>query len=274
MRRIRLDVEYEGTRYHGWQIQAEVLTIQQVLEETLARILGEGNRVVGAGRTDAGVHAWGQVAHFNAQNGMACRSLLMAMNSLLPEDIVIRAVTEVPPDFHARKSARKKCYEYWIWNHCLPSVFSRRYEWHLKKPLEIGSMTRAARSLPGERDFSSFQAAGSSPGTNPVRNLSLVQVESMGENRLRISVEGDSFLRQMVRILVGTLVEVGLGRIREDEIPEILSARDRRRAGITAPAQGLFLRWVQYPEGSGGLPLPPPDPSRPSPWFDNIPACR
>jgi len=252
MRRICLEIEYEGTRYHGWQAQKQALTVQQVLEENLFRILGERIRVLGAGRTDAGVHARGQVAHFNTHSAMACGCLQKAMNSVLPEDVVIRVVEDVPPGFHARRSARKKGYEYWIWNHVSSSVFSRRYEWHIKRPLDIESMARAAQCFPGVHDFSSFQAAGSRPGTDPVRNLSLVGVERAAGGRVRILVEGESFLRHMVRIMVGTLVEVGLGKRGEGEVLRILTARDRRRAGITAPAKGLFLAWVQYPEGSRG----------------------
>jgi tRNA pseudouridine38-40 synthase len=247
MRRICLDLEYEGTRYHGWQVQTNAVTVQAVLEEALFRILEERTRVIGAGRTDAGVHAWGQVAHFNTDKAIENQALLRAMNSLLPADIAVRAVTEPSPAFHARRSALKKRYEYWVRNDSLPSVFSRRFEWHLKRPLDIEGMRRAAVCLVGRHDFSSFQASGSRAGTDPVRNLGLLDIESCGDGRVRFAVEGDSFLRHMVRILVGTLVEVGLGRIREQEVCEILAARDRQRAGATAPAQGLFLKWVRYP---------------------------
>lgn len=249
MRRICLDLEYEGTRYHGWQVQPNAITIQQVLEETLTRILGERIRIVGAGRTDAGVHAWSQIAHFSTERLLECRSLLMAMNSLLPEDIVVRMVEEVPSAFHARKSALKKRYEYWIQNDRFASVFSRRFAWHIKKPLDVDSMRKAARHFMGTHEFSSFQASGGEAGDRPVRMVSLVELDLFPERYMRFSVEANGFLRHMVRILVGTLAEVGTGRIHEQRIPEILLSRDRRQAGRTAPAKGLFLKWVQYPEG-------------------------
>jgi tRNA pseudouridine38-40 synthase len=248
---IRLDLEYEGTRYHGWQVQPDVDTVQQRLEETILRITGQAVRIIGAGRTDAGVHAQGQVAHFHTDIRLEAGALRMAMNSLLPGDIAVKAVTDMPDTFHARKSAVGKRYEYWIWNDRIHSVFSRRFAWHLKAPLDVDAMCEATRSFPGRRDFTSFQATGSPAGCNPVRTIHRVELERVIPGLLRVVVEGESFLRHMVRILVGTLSEVGAGRMRVTDMDRILNARDRRDAGRTAPAKGLFMKWVRYPEPYG-----------------------
>ncbi len=252
MRNIRIDLEYEGTRYHGWQVQPQDISIQQKLEEALARILGKKQRVIGAGRTDAGVHALGQTAHFFTENVLDSHSLHRALNSLLPDDIVVKAVKEVSFFFHARKSALKKRYEYWIWNKQLPSAFNHRFCWYVKAPLNVEKMHRAAQYLIGEHDFSSFKAAGCESGINPVRAIDMLEVKArnfFSEEYIQFAVEGRSFLRYMVRILVGTLVDVGRGKISEEDLLLILHARDRRKAGMTAPAKGLCLSWIQYPEG-------------------------
>jgi len=254
MRKLRVDLEYEGTRYHGWQYQSGVITIQQVLEEALGRILGEACRVMAAGRTDAGVHAFGQVCHLVTAHTLDVGSLHRALNSLLPEDIVVKAVREVPETFHARRSALAKRYEYWILNDPVPSALHQRFCWHVRTPLDTGSMKGAARSLVGEHDFSSFQASGCDSAGDPVREVGLIQVEMVHGRFIRIAVEARSFLRHMVRNIVGTLVEVGLGRLSEGAVARILEARDRKLAGRTAPAKGLFLQWIRYEmkEGCGG----------------------
>ena len=252
MRNIRIDLEYEGTRYHGWQIQPNGITIQEELEKALYKILRKQIRVIGAGRTDAGVHAWGQTAHFLTDSRLDGASLQRALNSLLPADIVIKQLREMSPEFHARKNALKKRYEYWICNKPLASAFYHPFCWHLRAPLDVGKMNRAARYFIGEHDFTSFQATGSDPGTNPVRVIDHVEVAAKQlhhEEYIRIAMEGRSFLRHMVRIMVGTLVTVGLGKRPEQEVSLILRARDRCQADITAPAKGLFLNWVQYPPG-------------------------
>jgi len=247
MRSIRLDLEYEGSRFHGWQLQPGVCSVQETLEDAFFRITRQRVRIVAAGRTDAGVHALGQVAHLRTDCAIQARQLLMAMNSLLPEDVVVKVVSDVPAGFDARKSALEKRYEYWIWNHRVPSVFSRRFAWHVKAPLHRESMCAAAAFLTGTRDFSSFRASGCSEECNPVRIIHRVEVDSPAEGMVRIVAEGVSFLRHMVRIMVGTLVEVGLGKRGAEEMAGILEARDRRAAGRTAPAKGLFLVWVRYP---------------------------
>ncbi|MEW6439464.1 MAG: tRNA pseudouridine(38-40) synthase TruA [bacterium] len=252
MRKLRLELEYEGTRYHGWQLQPAAPTIQQVLEETLQKILGESCRVLGAGRTDAGVHALGQVAHFATTRSLDAKSLQKALNSLLPADISIKDAQDVPESFHARRSALNKRYEYWIWDDSRSSVLHHRFCWHVRVPLDREGMRRAARHLTGEHDFSSFQGAGCESEGSPVRHVRLVEVECAKAPLIRISVEGSSFLRHMVRVMTGTLAEVGLGRMDEKDIPGILAARDRRLAGRTAPAKGLFLMWVDYGEALEG----------------------
>jgi tRNA pseudouridine38-40 synthase len=260
MRNIRLDLEYDGTAYHGWQVQPHVPTIQQKLEETLLQILGERVRVVGAGRTDAGVHALGQVGHFPTESALEVGALFRGMNSLLPEDIVVKAVRDAPSGFHARKSALMKRYEYWILNDPTPSAFHHRFFWHVRVALDQLKMQRAAQLLVGEHDFASFQASGGEPGKDTIRDLRLLEIREVQDGVIRIAAEGKGFLRGMARILVGTLVDVGRGRIPELAVEDILMAKDRRRAGRTAPGRGLFLTWVRYPEalegcGRGGAEL-------------------
>ena len=247
MRHLRLELEYEGTAYHGWQVQPDAATVQQVVEEAIRRLTGEPCRLIGAGRTDAGVHALGQVAHFPTNNALDVSSMQRALNSLLPADVVVRKVTEAPPDFHARKSAVRKHYTYWIWNDPRRSAFHGRFCWHVKRPLDVERMRRAAQRLAGEHDFSSFRASGHDPSQHAVRLLERISVREVPPGYLRVRVAANGFLRHMVRILVGTLVEVGLGRFPEAFVDEILRARDRRRAGRTAPARGLFLVKVSYP---------------------------
>jgi len=246
MRRLRLDLEYEGTRYHGWQIQPNAPTIQECVERALRIVLNEPCRVVGAGRTDAGVHALGQVAHFETDRPIPASALLRALNSLLPADIAVREVREVPETFHARKSAVRKRYVYWILNDPRRSALWDRFCWHVPAPVDLSAMKAAAAFLTGRHDFSSFRASGCESGDNPVREIELLRVEPMEGSFVRISVEAASFLRHMVRNMVGTLVEVGLGRIGVNDVPGILEARDRRRGGRTAPGRGLFLEWVCY----------------------------
>jgi tRNA pseudouridine38-40 synthase len=248
MRTIRLDLEYDGTNYHGWQVQPNASTIQEKLEDALHPILGERVRVVGAGRTDAGVHALGQVAHFRTESGREVEALFRGVNSLLPEDIVAKGVRETPSEFHARKSALRKRYEYWILNDPTRSALYHRFLWHVRVGLDLPKMRRATACLVGEHDFASFQAAGGEPGRSTVRHLHLLEIREYGNGILRIAAEGNAFLRGMVRILAGTLVDVGRGRIPEEDVPAILEARDRTAAGRTAPGRGLFLNWVRYPE--------------------------
>jgi tRNA pseudouridine38-40 synthase len=248
MRTIRLDLEYDGTGYHGWQVQPNAPTIQQSLEGALHTILGERVRVVGAGRTDAGVHALGQVGHFRTESKRDVEALLRGVNSLLPDDIVVKAVAESSSDFHARRSALLKRYEYWILNDPGRSAFHHRFVWHVRVKLDLDRMRRAAECLIGQHDFASFQASGGEPGRTTVRRPGLLEVRSFGNGVIRIAAEADGFLRGMVRILTGTLVDVGRGKIPEQAVPRILEAKDRTAAGESAPGKGLFLMRVLYPE--------------------------
>lgn len=244
-RKIRLLVEYDGTSYQGWQIQAQGQTIQGVIQERLTRILGEPVHLVGSGRTDAGVHALGQVAHFTTRNVLDLGSLHRALNSLLPEDILVLKVEEVDEAFHARKSAKSKVYEYRILNRPLRSVFCRSYAWHIPYPLNWEEIRRATEKLLGRHDFSSFRSTGT-PTKNAIREVFRAEWAEGRDGLMRFEIEADGFLKQMVRAIVGTLVEVGRGKIDAEGFQRIIDSRDRRLAGPTAPAHGLFLKEVKY----------------------------
>jgi tRNA pseudouridine38-40 synthase len=244
MRNIKLTIEYDGTGYHGWQIQPNVETIQGTVEGKLAQITGEPVRLFASGRTDTGVHAMGQVAHFKTQSALDVLSFLKALNSLLPEDIRVKDVEEVDEAFHARFSAKGKVYEYRIFNGELPSPFHRHYSWFVPGKLDLTSMRKAAMKLRGRHDFSSFCSAGSDHAS-PIREIYAIDVGMRGY-LITIEVEANAFLKQMVRNIVGTLVEVGRRKLTPSQFADILEARDRRRAGLTAPAQGLFLVKVNY----------------------------
>jgi tRNA pseudouridine38-40 synthase len=251
MRNIRLDVEYDGSRYHGWQYQPNAKTIQEVIEEATDKITSQRSRIIGAGRTDAGVHAHGQVANFYTESTLDVHSFQRALNSLLPSDIVIKRVMDVPLSFHARRDALKKRYEYWILNSPIPSAFYHRYCWGIRFPLDAEKMKAASQSLLGEHDFSSFRASDCECGTSAIRTISHIDIEAFPSDMVRFGFEANGFLKSMVRTLVGTLVEVGRGRIKETEIVSILQAKDRKRASMTAPAHALFLEWILYPTEFG-----------------------
>ena len=245
MRNIRLLIEYDGTNYLGWQVQAKGLTIQGVIEEKLTLLTGEKINLIGSGRTDAGVHALGQVASFKTRSRMESRTLQKALNSLLPSDIVIQKVEEVEEDFHARKNPKGKVYEYHILNRETRSAFHRAYAWHLPQRLNLMEMRRAARMLIGEHDFSCFRSVGT-PTKTAVRRVFRSEWKRNQEGFLRFEIEATGFLKQMVRAIVGTLVDVGKGRISVEGFREILESKDRSKAGPTAPAHGLFLKEVKY----------------------------
>jgi tRNA pseudouridine38-40 synthase len=249
-RNLKLTIEYEGARYHGWQIQPNGVSIQEKLEEALARLTGRRPRVIGSGRTDAGVHAEAQVAHFKTESAMECRSLLRGLNALLPDDIVICQVEEAPADFHARHSARGKSYRYVILNRGYPSAFERKRCWQVSCPLDLDAMRQAAALMVGRRDFSAFQASdcGARHSMREVRGIDIDDREGW----ITIRVSGDAFLKHMVRNMVGTLVEVGRGKMVAAAVKGILESRDRTRAGPTAPSRGLFLVSVSYGERMNG----------------------
>jgi tRNA pseudouridine38-40 synthase len=245
MRNIKLVIEYDGTNYHGWQVQPNGLTIQEVLQEKIAVMTRHPVHVAASGRTDAGVHAWGQVANFLTASSIPLEGFLHGLNSLLPPDIVIQTVEEAPPEFHAQFSAKRKTYRYQIVNSKVPSAMYRRYAWFVRSPLELSAMQEACGGLLGRRDFSSFQGADADT-LDPVREVFKAEWARESPSLLAFVIQGNGFLKRMVRNLVGTLVEVGKGKMSGEEFGGILEARDRRRAGITAPPQGLFLVKVEY----------------------------
>lgn len=244
-RNIRLVLEYDGGGYHGWQIQPQVLTIQEVLEERIQRITQQRSTVIAAGRTDAGVHALQQVVNFRTGSGLSAEAFQRALNALLPPDIRVLKADEVEGSFHARFSALAKRYEYLVWNAPVPSAFSQRYSWWIPASLDLEAMEAASRHLSGVHDFSSFCSANCDR-RNPVREVRWCGWGKEGP-LLCFQIEADGFLRYMVRSMVGTLVEVGVGKRHPGEILELLEARDRTKAGMTAPARGLFLVSVSYP---------------------------
>ncbi len=245
MRNIKLLIEYDGTNYLGWQVQAKGLTIQGMIEEKLKLLTGEGVRLIGSGRTDSGAHAFGQVAHFKVQNRMDAGTIQKAINSLLPPDIVIKKVEEVEESFHARKSCISKVYEYRILNTPIRSVFHRGYAWHIPQKLDWEEVKKATQKLVGEHDFSSFRSTGT-PTKTAVRKVFRAEWKRGKDGLLRFEIEATGFLKQMVRAIVGTLVEVGKGKIDADAFRRILESKDRKEAGPTAPAHGLFLKEVKY----------------------------
>jgi tRNA pseudouridine38-40 synthase len=244
MRRLRLLVEYDGTDFVGWQRQDNGPSIQAALEDGMRAMTGETREVRGAGRTDAGVHAFGQVAHVDTERDIPLRGFLLGLNSQLPRTIGVRAVDEVAAEFDARFSARGKLYRYSIWNAPVRSAIRDRFVWHVRRPLDVAAMSAAARHLVGRQDFAAFRASDCERKTT-VRTLSRVEVTREGE-LVTIEVEGDAFLKNMVRILTGTLAEIGQGRRSADEVPALIAGRDRTRSGVTAPPQGLCLVRVDY----------------------------
>lgn len=245
MRNIKLLIEYDGTNYLGWQVQAKGPTIQGMLEKALKQITGEDIHLIGSGRTDAGVHAFGQVAHFKTKNMLDVPSIRKALNSLLPPEIAIKGVEEAEESFHARKQARSKVYEYRILNSTIRSVFHRGYAWHIPQPLDWEKVKEATQILVGEHDFSSFRSTGT-PTRTAVRKIFRAEWKKGRDGLMRFEIEANGFLKQMVRTIVGTLIEVGKGRIRPEAFAEVLESMDRKKAGPTAPAKGLFLKQVKY----------------------------
>jgi tRNA pseudouridine38-40 synthase len=244
MRTLKLVLEYDGFDYHGWQVQDDVVTIQGVIEAALEKIVGEPVRVNGAGRTDAKVHALGQVVSFRCPSDIPTMALQRALNTLLPRDIVVHEVWDVPADFHARFSALEKVYAYRILNRPMRASLRLRYTWHIPHPLDVPSMVLGGACLQGTHDFASFQATGSEVKTTERRLTELTVARK--EDEIVISCTANGFLRHMVRNIVGTLVEVGRGARPPAEIKRILDGRDRRLAGATAPPQGLYLVQVLY----------------------------
>lgn len=248
-------MQYDGTRYHGWQIQDGCTTIQEVLQKRICKITAEQACVVPAGRTDAGVHALAQVAAFKTESRLPCSKIKAALNALLPGDIRISEACDTDTAFHPRYDAKSKIYFYIIANMQDVSPFIQNYAWRIPQPLDLVEMSRAISLIKGTRDFTSFRASGCA-AKSPVRTIFRSSIEKINVidfmtaeirgNFMKLLVEGDAFLRHMVRNIAGTIVEVGKGRLRAGALEELLEARDRRLAGPAAPARGLFLERVVY----------------------------
>ena len=244
-RNFRLTLAYDGTRYRGWQRQGNTPdTIQAKLEILLGRLLEQDVEIHGSGRTDAGVHAAGQVASFRADTDMDCASLLKAVRDYLPEDIGALSLEEAPERFHARLSAKEKTYVYRVWNSEVPCVFERKYVFVYPAALDEDAMRSAAADLLGRHDFSAF-SSGKKKGRSAERTLRSVRIERTGEE-LRVTYTGDGFLYNMARILTGTLLEIGALERPADDMERIFRSRSRAEAGFTAPAKGLCLMSVRY----------------------------
>ena len=258
---FKITIAYDGTDYVGWQRQANGVSIQALIEDALRELDGRAVAVAGAGRTDSGVHALGQVAAFTIERPLTPDAVARGLNALLPHAIRVMSAEDVPPAFHPRFDARSKTYRYRIWNGEVVSPFERRYAWHVTGTLDVGAMAEAARAIEGRHDFAAFQAVGSDVATTErdvtsslvvrqahhERNpLSLVLSLSKDEPLIVYEVTGNGFLRHMVRTIVGTLVEVGRGRRPVEWMAEVVASCDRARAGPTAPAAGLFLVRVAY----------------------------
>lgn len=249
MRNIKLIIEYDGANYHGWQAQAGcgLPTIQETIGRAVNSLAGEEVAIHSSGRTDSGVHALGHVANFMTSSPIPPEAWAPALNRILPPDIRVISSSEAAPGFHARYSATGKLYRYLILNRPVPSALYRNHTWHVARPLNIRSMRLAARYIIGRHDFSSFRSAACN-ARNPVRTVRKIEIDKIG-GLVEISIEADAFLMHMARNIVGTLVEVALGRFRPGLVKDILEARDRTRAGRTAPAGGLYLVKVFYPKG-------------------------
>ncbi len=242
---FKLTIEYDGTQYHGWQRQKGKITIQEEIEKALFKMTRQKIGLKGSGRTDAGVHALGQTANFQCETVLDESAFQNGLNSLLPEDIVIKDCQLVDESFHARYDAKSKIYQYRILNRRVPVAIDRQYAWLIRKPLDIEVMRRAIHHLVGTHDFKAFEGTGS-PRSHTRRSVLTAKVWIQNKDLIIFEIEADGFLRFMVRNIVGTLVDVGLGKITPDQFKEILFSKDRSRAGATAPAQGLFLKEVRY----------------------------
>lgn len=244
MKNIKLELQYDGTSYHGWQRQINALSVQQIIEDTLSKITGECISVVGCGRTDAGVHANSYIANFKSGTKIPSEKLHYALNSRLPRDIRCIRAENVDDDFHSKYCAKKKKYSYYILNSNIPNVFKSKYTWQYKHPLNVENMQKAAKAFVGTHDFVGFASAGLTVKTT-VRTIYSLNVYEEGDI-ITIDVVGNGFLYNMVRIIAGTLVFIGGGKINVNDIKNIIDSCDRNRAGITAPPQGLFLTEVYY----------------------------
>ncbi len=248
-RNLKAVLEYDGSRFHGWQYQLGVRTVQGVFEEALARLTGEPIRVIAASRTDAGVHALGQVVNFRTESRHSPEVFVRALNAILPRDIAVLSCQEVDYKFNARFWAKGKIYRYIIYNASIRRAFGHNYSWHIPEPLDIDAMREGAKYLIGVHNFASFQARSRDQlEKDPVREVKRIDIFNGKNSYICIEIEARSFLKQMARNIVGTLILAGRGKIPPEGIKEILEAQDRRVAGPTAPAGGLYLVKVFYEE--------------------------
>ena len=244
MKRIKLTIAYDGTNYCGWQIQPNGITIEEVINKALKKLTGEDIQVIGASRTDSGVHAMGNVAVFDTETTIPAEKLAMALNQRLPEDIIIVKSEEVAPDFHPRYCDCSKTYEYHIINTRIPIPTKRLTNYFVSYDLNIDNMRKAASYLVGEHDFVSFCNVRTDV-ENTVRTITALDILTTGDE-ITIRITGNGFLYNMVRIIVGTLIRVGRGFYEPEKVQEILEAKDRKAAGVTAPAHGLMLMEIKY----------------------------
>lgn len=246
MKNIKIVVEYDGTNYHGWQSQAKGLsTVQSTLEEVLEKITGEKTRVTGSGRTDSGVHALGQAANFFTETGLDAKTLKKALNSALPRDISVVSASKVPDGFHAQFSSKSKIYEYRIFNRTYPPALLKNRVWHIPKKLDVESMKVAAEFLSGTHDFSAFAAADIKVKTT-VRTVLRASLRRNRGGTILFEIEADGFLKRMVRMITGTLAEVGKKKLSPTDFGRILETGRKTKNVVSAPPQGLFLKKVIY----------------------------
>ncbi len=242
---FKIIIEYDGTRYHGWQRQKEDATIQGEIEKALWIMTRKRVTLNGSGRTDAGVHAFGQTANFRCDTDLVPEIFQRGLNSLLPDDIVIKECRRVDNTFHARYDVKSKIYHYSIFNHPVPTAINRQYTWSIHKQLDIEAMRLAASLIIGSHDFKAFEGAGS-PRAHTTRHVMAADLLETESRRFTFRIEADGFLRFMVRNIIGTLVDVGLGKTTSAQFKQILKSKDRTKAGATAPAHGLCLMEVKY----------------------------
>ncbi len=242
---FKLIIEYDGSSYHGWQRQKNIKTIQGEIEKAIMTITGKKIALTGSGRTDAGVHAFGQVANFYCDTEISPEVFQRGLNSLMPKDIIIKECNTVNEKFHARYDAKAKTYQYRILNRTTPSAICRQYAWFIKKKLDLDAMQSAILHIIGINDFKAFEGAGS-PRSSTKRRVINADLQQKKKKYLIFEIEADGFLRFMVRNIVGTLLDVGLCKITPDDFKKILLSKDRNLAGATAPPHGLFLMNVKY----------------------------
>ena len=245
MRNIKITIEYDGTKYSGWQTQKNGQGIQDLITNAIHQVTNKTIKLNGSGRTDAGVHAIGQSANFKTDCSIPVNKIPEAINKYLPKDIVIKEAKEVDNEFHARYSVKGKKYMYIVNNSKYRSALNNSHEYHFNKQLDYKSMKKAAEYFEGTHDFSGFMASGSSV-KDTIRTIEKVQIKRREDDRIIFNFTGNGFLYNMVRIMVGTLLDVGIGKIKAEEIPNIIKSKDRTKAGKTVPAQGLYLVEVYY----------------------------